>query len=242
MKIGTQGSSLILPAASLANKEQAPPQSSKAELSNAQGMPADVYHKNSVKDPKPTYDRPVSISSSDEVVKKTVDEALDDIALATVHLYTPGGDLSQSVERMTKQYESVISELNEQQPQLTNKDWGISITESGELQVTGSLTEDERTLVEQTLSGNDEFVAAANEFKSSYLKYTDMEVRGWAKYDVNEENFSQVLDLKDMLESSKADDEFKSAWGYESNWMQLHDNISAQLNSKASKYLETKGC
>ncbi|MBQ4852881.1 hypothetical protein [Pseudoalteromonas sp. MMG012] len=236
MEIGTQGGNLVQSAASPVSKGQASPQSSKAELSNQQEMLADVYHKNSVKDPTPTYDRPVSISSSDEVVKKTVDEALDDIALATVHLYTPGGDLSQSVERMTKQYENVISELNEQQPQLTNKDWGISITESGELQVTGSLTEDERTLVEQTLNGNDEFVAAANEFKSSYLKYIDMEVRGWAKYDVNEENFSQVFDLKDMLGSSKADDEFKSAWGYESNWMQLHDNISAQLNSKASKY------
>ncbi|OHU86195.1 MULTISPECIES: hypothetical protein [Pseudoalteromonas] len=236
MKIGTQGGNLIQPAASLANKEQASPQSNKAELSNKLGMLADVYHKNSVKDPTPTYDRPLSISSNDEVVTKTVDEALDDIALATVHLYTPGGELSQSVERMTKQYEGIMSELNEQHPQLANKDWGISITESGELQVTGSLTEDERTLVEQTLNSNDEFVTAANDFKSSYLKYIDMEVRGWARYDVNEENFSQVFDLKDMLDSSKANDEFKSAWGYESNWMKLHDNISAQLSSKASKY------
>jgi hypothetical protein len=129
-----------------------------------------------------------------------------------------------------------MSELNEQQPQLANKDWGISITETGELQVTGSLTEDERTLVEQTLNSNDEFVTAANEFKSSYLKYIDMEVRGWARYDVNEENFSQVFDLKDMLDNSKANDEFKNVWGYESNWMSLHDNIAAQLSSKASKY------
>ena len=236
MKVGTQGGSLIQSAASLANKEQASPQSSKTELSNKQGMLADVYHKSSIKAPTPTYDRPLSISSNDEVVTKTVDEALDDIALATVHLYTPGGKLSQSVERMTKQYEDIMSELNEQQPQLANKNWGISITESGELQATGSLTEDERTLVEQTLNSNDEFVAAANDFKSSYLKYIDMEVRGWARYDVNEENFSQVFDLKDMLDNSKANDEFKSAWGYKSNWMSLHDNISAQLSSKASKY------
>ncbi|NOU53148.1 hypothetical protein HG263_21850 [Pseudoalteromonas sp. JBTF-M23] len=236
MKIGTQGGSLIQPAVSLASKEQPSSQSSKAELSNKQGLLADVYHKNSVKDPTPTYDRPLSISSNDEVVTKTVDEALDDIALATAHLYTPGGELSQSVERMTIQYESIMSELNERKPQLANKNWGISITESGELQATGSLTEDERTLVEQTLNSNDEFVAAANDFKSSYLKYIDMEVRGWARYDVNEENFSQVFDLKDMLDNSKANDEFKSAWGYESNWMKLHDNISAQLSSKASQY------
>ncbi|MCF6438424.1 hypothetical protein L1077_03135 [Pseudoalteromonas luteoviolacea] len=236
MKIDTQGDSLIQPVASLANKEQASTQSNKAELSNKLGMLADVYYKNSVKAPTPTYDRPLSMSSNDEVVTKTADEALDGIALATVHLYTPSGDLSQSVEQMTKQYKSIMSELNEQQPQLANKDWGISIAESGELQVTGSLTEDERTLVEQTLNNNDEFVAAANEFKSSYLKNIDMEVRGWARYDVNEENFSQIFDLKDMLDSSKADGEFKSAWGYESNWMKLHDNISSQLSSKASKY------
>lgn len=39
-----------------------------------------------------------------------------------------------------------------------------------------------------------------------------------------------------MLDSSKADDEFKIAWGYESNWMNLRNNISAQLSSNASKY------
>jgi hypothetical protein len=150
MEIGAQNGNLVQSAASPISKGQASPQSSKAELSNEPGMLADVHHKNPVIDPTPTYVRPVSISSNDEVVKKTVDEALDDIALATVHLFTPGGDLSQSVERMTKQYDSIMSELNKQQPQLTNKDWGISITGSGELQVTGALTEDEQTLVEQT--------------------------------------------------------------------------------------------
>ncbi|TMP41528.1 hypothetical protein CWB96_15180 [Pseudoalteromonas citrea] len=70
MKIGTQGDHLVQSATSPVSKRQASPQSSKAELSNEQGMLADVYHKNSVKDPTPTYDRPVSISSSDEVVKK----------------------------------------------------------------------------------------------------------------------------------------------------------------------------
>ncbi|WP_440054253.1 hypothetical protein ACSLBF_15465 [Pseudoalteromonas sp. T1lg65] len=234
MKINTHGGSLIQPTASHAHK--ASTLSSKAEPPNKQDMLADVYHKAPVNSPTATYERPLSISSNDAVVTKTVDEALDDIALATVHLYTPGGDLSQSIEQMTKQYERIMSELNEQQPHLANKDWGISIAESGELQVTGSLTEDERTLVEQTLNNNNEFVAAANEFKSSYLKYIDMEVRGWARYDVNEENFSQVFDLKDMLDSSKADDAFKSAWGYENNWMKLHDNISAQLSRKAGQH------
>ncbi|MCF2908736.1 hypothetical protein L1285_10445 [Pseudoalteromonas sp. DL2-H2.2] len=237
MKIGTNVSSLTQQTISPAKEKQTSSVNTKSELSDKQaGMLADVYHSNSAKELPSTYERPASITSNAEAVTKTVDEALDDIALATVHLYTPGGELSQSVERMTKQYEEIMSELNEQQPQLANKNWGMSITESGELQVTGSLTEDERKLVEQTLNSNDEFVAAANDFKSSYLKYIDMEVRGWARYDVNEENFSEVFDLKDMLDNSKANDEFKSAWGYESNWMSLHDNISAQLSSKASKY------
>ncbi|OHU90198.1 MULTISPECIES: hypothetical protein [Pseudoalteromonas] len=205
-------------------------------MNNTKALPTDVYYQDSLQDPKPTYDRPVSISSNEEAVTKSLDKALDDIALATVHLYTPSGTLSQSVEKMSKQFEGIMSDLHKQLPQLANKDWGIAITESGELHVTGSLTDDERTLVEKALNSNDEFVAAANDFKSSYLKYIDMEVRGWAKYDVNEDNFSQVFDLKDILDSSKSDEHFKKEWGYESNWMKLHDNISHQLSNKASKY------
>ncbi|WP_046004863.1 hypothetical protein [Pseudoalteromonas rubra] len=233
MKIGTQGSGLVQPTTASAHKAQASPQNNHTKQSNDKGLIADVYHKNAGKNPAPTYARPVSISSNKAMVTKTVDEALNDIALATAHLYTPSGALSQSVERMTKQFDQIMSELNAQQPQLANKHWGISVAESGELQVTGALTDDERTLVEQRLNENDEFVSAANEFKSSYLKYIDMEVRGWAQYDVNAENFSQIFDLKDMLDSSKSEDNFKSAWGYESNWMKLHDNIAQQLSRKA---------
>ncbi|RZM83864.1 hypothetical protein C3B51_05525 [Pseudoalteromonas rubra] len=236
MQIGTQGGGLIQPTTAPAQKTQALPQSNRTEQSNDKGLIADVYHKNAGKDPAPTYSRPISISSDEVVVTKTVDEALDDIALATAHLYTPGGALSQSVERMTKQFDQIMSELNVQLPQLANKHWGISVGESGELQVTGALTDDERTSVEQRLNENDEFVSAANEFKSSYLKYIDMEVRGWAQYDVNAENFSQIFDLKDMLDSSKSDDNFKSTWGYESNWMKLQDNITQQLSRKAHNF------
>lgn len=105
----------------------------------------------------------------------------------------------------------------------------------GELEVTGSISDKEKSLISEKLNGNGDFVAAANEFKSSFLGHIDLGVRGWSSYDVNEDNFSKIFDLKEILDNSQGGESFKQAWNKDFSWLELNDNISFQLRRKAIK-------
>ncbi|ATG77057.1 hypothetical protein [Pseudoalteromonas sp. 1_2015MBL_MicDiv] len=78
-------------------------------------------------------------------------------------------------------------------------------------------------------------MAAANEFKSSFLEHIDLGVRGWSSYDVNEGNFSKTFDLKEILDNSQGGESFKQAWNKDFSWLELNDNISSQLRRNAIK-------
>lgn len=196
----------------------------------------DIHHQYSPKEPVPTYNKSMTITTNNVAYTREDEEkSLDNSVLSLGHLYAPGGDVPRAVETMLSPYDAVMAELASEQPALANKGWGISINQSNELEVTGSLSNDEKALIAEKLNSNEELVTAANDFKSSYLKYIDMEVRGWADYDVNEDNFAEVFNFKDMLESSRSDEDFNKHWDYETNWLKLTGNISAQLRSKASK-------
>ncbi|MDN3378043.1 MULTISPECIES: hypothetical protein [unclassified Pseudoalteromonas] len=62
-----------------------------------------------------------------------------------------------------------------------------------------------------------------------------MEPRGWGNYRVNESNFAEVFDFREMLETLRSNEDFKGTWDYETNWLKLNDNVSAQLRNNASK-------
>ncbi|MFK3862464.1 hypothetical protein [Pseudoalteromonas rhizosphaerae] len=209
------------------------PVNSKEQLnSEMERLAKDIYHKGQFKEPDATYYKPIN---KDANILRSIEEVMYDIGVATVHLYMPGGDVPKAVEKMLSPYDSVMAELRSEQPSLANKSWGIAINESGELTVTGSLNDDEKAIIAEKLNSNDELVTAVNDFKSNYLKYIKMEPRGWGNYDVNESNFADVFDFREMLESSRSSEEFKATWDYETNWLKLNDNVSAQLRSNASK-------
>lgn len=118
-----------------------------------------------------------------------------------------------------------------QAPPLTYKNRGISINQSGTLQTTGSITDFEKEFLEQKLNQSEELVSAINDFKSSYLEYFVAENRGYGSYDV-----ADVFNFREMLESSRRNEDFKQTWEYETNWLKLTDNILSQLRRNAPKH------
>lgn len=209
----------------------------KEQLNNEmERLAKDTYHKDMPKEPEATYDKPMNIKTNNIVsTRETEEKALNNIRLATVNLYMPGGEVSNSVEKMFAQYDNIMAEIAAEQPSLANKDWGISISQSGELEVTGSINDKEKSLISEKLNDNGDFVAAAKEFKSSFLAHIDLGVRGWSSYDVNEDNFSKIFDLKEILDNSQGGTSFKQAWNKDFSWLELNDNISSQLSRNASK-------
>ncbi|OUS74522.1 hypothetical protein B5G52_00485 [Pseudoalteromonas sp. A601] len=210
---------------------------SKEQLnSEMERLAKDTYHKDQPKEPEATYDKPMTIATNHVLTSRAAEEkALTDIRFATVNLYMPGGEVSQSVEKMFTQYGNIMAEIAAEHPSVASKDWGLSISQSGELEVTGSISDKEKSLISEILNDNGDFVAAAKKFKSSMLEHIDMGVRGWSSYDVNEDNFSKTFDLKEILDNSQGTESFKQAWNKDFSWLELNDNISSQLRRNAER-------
>ncbi|WP_300930114.1 hypothetical protein [Rheinheimera sp. 1928-s] len=198
----------------------------------------DTYHKNQHQEPDPTYNKSMTIVSNHVLTTPEIEKkALLRNSTAMFNLYMPGGEVSQSVEKMFSQYDEIMAEIRSKQPELFSKDWGISMNQSGELEITGQLSNDEKAFILEKLNANEDFVSAAKDFRSSFLAHLDFGTMGWSDYEVNESNFSTVFDLKEILNNSQGGEDFKKAWNKDFSWLELNDNISAQLKRNAEKKL-----
>jgi len=123
------------------------PANGKEQLnSEMERLAKDIYHKDQPKEPEPTYNKSMKIITNNVVSTREAEEkALNNIRIATVNLYMPGGEVSNSVEKMFTQYDNIMTEIAAGQPSLANKDWGISISQLGELEVTGSISDKEKS-------------------------------------------------------------------------------------------------
>ena len=101
------------------------PANGEEPLGNALGrLGDDVYHKYEQKEPDPTYSRSMTITSNNVLsTAETEKQALDNIWVATVNLYMPGGEVSKSAEKMFSQYGAIIAEIAVEQPALAGSDW-----------------------------------------------------------------------------------------------------------------------
>lgn len=196
----------------------------------------DIYHKSEPPELEQIYSKPLTMTASKIDMTKTVDGFMYELAVATGELYMPGGSVPKAVEKMLSPYDALLSDINNQAPSLTYKNWGISINQSGTLEATGSITDLEKEYLEEKLNGSEELVSAIKDFKSNYLKYIGPESRGYGRYDVTNDNFADVFDFREMLESSRSNDDFKRTWEYETNWLKLTDNILSQLKRSAARY------
>lgn len=213
------------------------PVNSAEQLNDELGRLADdIYHKNEQQEPEPTYNKSMTITSNNVLSTPEIEQkALKNMQISGGNLYMPGGEVSKSVERMFSLYGTIMAEIATEQPDLADKSWGIAINKSGELEVTGSLSDDEKALIAEKFNGNEDFITAANDFKSSFLKYLDMGAGGWSNFDVNEDNFAKVFDLKELLDNSQGGESFKQAWNKDFSWLELNNNISSQLKRNAEK-------
>ncbi|NWO06697.1 MAG: hypothetical protein HLX50_13700 [Alteromonadaceae bacterium] len=244
MKVSGHGAGVLPQVVSNSTVKISPSDNGKESLQSAtRQLAQDVYHKENSRETSPVYSKPINISGDIGTITstKTWDEHFYESGLAWANLYLPGGDVHKAAESMFSSYEQFMTELNREQPDLADSYWGISINKSGELEVSGSISDDDKEFLETRLNENEELVSAAQGFKDNFLKHIAMESLGWGKYDVNSSNFNEIFDLKQMLDSSKADEAFKELWTedlshLELNYLELNNSISRQLRSNASKF------
>ncbi|KZN50881.1 hypothetical protein [Pseudoalteromonas luteoviolacea] len=162
---------------------------------------------------------------------------LESAIISTSKLYLH--ETPAAANRIAEEYEKVSADLYEQNPRLKNKSWGFTVDETGKLVATGHLNQADKQLVEEALNSNEELVSAAKDFKTSFLEGLEIE-RGsagtsqyWGKYDVNEGNFAQIIDFKEMIEQGSNDEIEREKRGYLLNKWEWTINISDQLQARA---------
>ncbi|NWO06695.1 MAG: hypothetical protein HLX50_13690 [Alteromonadaceae bacterium] len=239
MKVSGQEAGVLPQVVSNSAVKVSPSDNGKESLqSSTRQLAQDVYHKENSRETSPVYSKPINISGDMGTITntKTWEEHSYESGLAWANLYFPGGDVHKAAENMFSPYEQFMAELNQERPDLADSYWGISINKSGELKVSGSLSDDDKEFLETKLNENEELVSAAEDFKNNFLKYVSMESGGWGNYEVNDDNFAEIFDLKQMLDSSEGTEEFKYYWGKDFSFLELNENIGQQLRSNASKF------
>ncbi|MCF2908420.1 hypothetical protein L1285_08800 [Pseudoalteromonas sp. DL2-H2.2] len=215
----------------------AAPKTPPKETANGSLAP-DVYHRSGEQDQTPTYSRPVVIGEGRTVVE-TAEETIHRILDAESQLYL-GGDMFHAADKMAEHYDDFMGMLELTDPQLANKNWRFSVDEQGLMKVSGDLSEDEITTLETKLNNNQELVKYANEVKEAFLKYTEMErgpgipsSKGWGKYDVSNENFADIIDMKTLMEERGGKRGQMPNFGEKISLFDFVENMGEQLKSKA---------
>jgi hypothetical protein len=202
--------------------------SEKFNQQQKQSFAADIYHKDE-HTPKnqSTYDRPLSITAH-----KSESELLDKMT-NTISF----GELPKKLSQLRPKYENFLNELEVSSPSLAQKNWGFSINSDDKLVVFGDITEDEKSYLEGKLNADKDIVSLVKELPNILMKGQEYD-RGydgkgkyWGKYDVTQDNFKDIIDVKALLDSSygpnaKAFDDGFDIFSYQ-------DNLRSQLASKA---------
>ncbi|WP_405128306.1 hypothetical protein [Pseudoalteromonas sp. PB2-1] len=210
--------------------ERRTPDSTSEEFNKQQkqSFAADIYHKDEhIPKNQSTYDRPLSITAH-----KSESELLDKMT-NTISF----GELPKKLSQLRPKYENFLNELEVSSPSLVQKNWGFSINSDDKLVVFGDITEDEKFYLEGKLNADKDIVSLVKELPNTLIKGQEYD-RGydgkgkyWGKYDVTQDNFKDIIDVKALLDSSygpnaKAFDNGFDIFSYQ-------DNLRSQLVSKA---------
>ncbi|WP_125779513.1 hypothetical protein [Pseudoalteromonas rubra] len=215
----------------------ATPKTPPKEMAYATLAP-DVYHRSGEQDQTPTYSKPVVIGEGRTIVE-TAEETIKRTLDAESQLYL-GGDMFHAADKMAEHYDEFMGMLEQTDPQLVKKNWGFSVDDQGLLTVSGNLTQDEIATLEEKLNSNESLVNYANEVKEAFLKYTDMErgpglptSKGWGKYDVNNQNFADIINMRSLMEERGGSRGQMPNFGEKLSLLDFVDNVAEQLKSKA---------
>ncbi|TQF67596.1 hypothetical protein [Pseudoalteromonas luteoviolacea] len=213
---------------------------SETALSNTLStLEPDVYHGSSGNEEPATYERPFNIGESVKQIE-TVEETMDRIFEASSELYLEGA-MYNAAESMTAEYDNFMSDLSKSNPDLAAKDWGFSVDANGEIAVSGQLSDEEAELLTAKLNSNEDLVRYANEIKDNFLKFTALE-RGpegqgtskyWGKYDVTNENFGDIINMRELVEQGRYRDSGNVITGNQLNSYNFVENMGEQLKSNA---------
>jgi len=188
----------------------------------------DIYHKDEhTPQNQSTYDRPLSITahkSESELLVK-MEQTID------------FGELPKKLNQLRPKYESFMNELEVSSPSLAKKEWGFSVDSNDKLVVSGNITEDEKKYLEEKLNADKNIVNLAKELPDILIKGQEYD-RGydgkgkyWGKYDVTQENFKDIVDIKGLLDSSYGPNAKAFDDGFDV--MSYQNDLRNQLASKA---------
>ncbi|MCF6435390.1 hypothetical protein [Pseudoalteromonas sp. MMG022] len=202
-------------------------------------LAADTYHGSKEQIPDATCSRPIVLGEAQDLIEEP-EQTSARLNEAYYQLYF-NGDMYKAADELAGEYNQFMSELTSSDPQLAQKDWAFSVDKEGAIKVSGQLSADQISYLEDKLNANEKFVQLANDVKDNFLKYTELE-RGpseqgtseyWGKYDVNNENFSQIIDMRALVKEQSTEDDVSARIGYNLNMFGFIDNISSQLRTKA---------
>ncbi|GHF94565.1 hypothetical protein [Thalassotalea marina] len=149
------------------------------------------------------------------------------------------GELPSLFRQMQSHYQDFNTQLNNTDPQLTNKNWGFSIDEKGSFVVNGDITEDEKSYLEHKLNSNLELLGLAQQIPDvlikglSYDRGTDGKAEAWGKYDVNIDNFQDIIDIKEVLDVTYTERNDSGIFAEYFDMFKFPENIASQLRRNA---------
>ncbi|MBD1581229.1 hypothetical protein [Pseudoalteromonas sp. S16_S37] len=156
-------------------------------------------------------------------------------------------DTPKAAQRMFHAYSGMEEQILRESSELSHKDWGFSVNEQGVLVATGRLSDAQRDVIETKLNSNDSLVKAAQDFKAHFIEGLEIQ-RGdlgksqyWGKYDVNNENFADIIDFKSMMSLIANSNESKTGgfeWRAKSQYA-WEQGMVAQLKAKAEPKFST---
>jgi len=108
---------------------------------------------------------------------------------------------------MRRGLDQFIEELAEKKPDFASNNWGFSVAPDGYLVATEGLSQQEKTTLTELLNERDGLRLLANEFSKLVIKGMEIDrgpnkgTQGLGKYDLSAGNFSEVIDLREYLDS-----------------------------------------
>ncbi|MCE2596814.1 hypothetical protein K6Y31_18730 [Motilimonas cestriensis] len=238
MKLGLFPNNLMATILSQANPNKVQENSTSLSQDTLHTLTTDTYYKGKEQEPDPVYSRPMVITESKYTVAEMEErQRMRDIALGQLYL---GGDMFHAADQMTNHYDEFMSKIEAENPKLADKNWGFSVNAEGAIEVTGKLADTEKRYLENILNEDTSFVWLAQGIKEDFLKYTEMERGGpdgtsqyWGKYDVNEDNFGDIIDMRELIEVSRETNEATTLFGRNLNVFRFVGNFGSQLGINA---------
>ncbi|MDK1286345.1 hypothetical protein [Pseudoalteromonas umbrosa] len=150
------------------------------------------------------------------------------------------GGVADLFRGMQTHYQSFMSELKNTAPKLAEStSWGFSIDEKGEFVVNGTISDENKSYLEEKLNANEDLLELAKQVPAlfmqglAYDRGADGKGPAWGKFDVNAENFKDIIDFKEVFDESYSSMGDISFFKGNFDVLKYAQNVADQLHNKA---------